>query len=207
MTEVIFVEEISYENVNLLIRYEDKCLVAYLEVVDCLLSVALLSVAVDCGGFDAITDQHRSERVSENLRRNENKGSFALIFPAKLDSSVEFLSFLKLLKLLCDGCVRTADDSDCNEDIFFSQVFCCSLLNCDIEGGREKRSSSLTSGFGWKISIDFADVWSKSLIEHSVGLIQNQELSLRSVDDSLVQKVFQTTRSSNDNIATFANSL
>jgi len=76
-----------------------------------------------------------------------------------------------------------------------------------LEGGRKQRSCSLTSGFIWKISIDLADVWSKSLIEHSVGLVQNQELSIRCVDDSLFQKVFQATRSSNDNITAFANSL
>lgn len=178
-----------------------------LEVVDCLLSVALLSVAVDCGGFDAVTDQHRSERVGENLRGNKNKSSFALVLLADFNSSVEFFSFLKLLELLCDSCVSTTNDSDSNEDVIWPQVILCSTLNSCLEGGRKQSSCSFARIFRWEISIDLADVWSESLIEHSVGLIQNQELSFRSVDDSLFQKVFQATRSSDDDIATLSNTL
>lgn len=184
-------------------RHHDRA-ASIAEEFQCSLTLALGAIAMDGGGGEALIDEEIRQRVRHALGFDKDQrqaGAMGVKDVQQRRTLVEVLDILNLLRNVLRGGTNTANRE---EDVVLQEV-ASKHLDVTGERGREHESLAVVDRRHVLALHNTANLGFETHVKHAVSFIQDQVLDVAKRDTATLEKVDQTTRSGNQQVAATLN--
>jgi len=172
-----------------------------LEVRQGLLTLNLSTITVDGSSIDTAVHKVILELISRALGLDEDE-SQAIALRKDLVQALSLIVIIvsAVLHTLRDEISRGTDTTNGQEDVILEEAL-GKLLN--LLGERSREHEGLTAFHGHIEALDdLSDLRSETHVKHAISLIEDEQLDVAKRDLTALAEIVETTRSSNDDVAT-----
>lgn len=168
------------------------------------LTLALGTITVDGGRWEALVDEVIGERICHALGLDEDEGQTSTVGVKDVEQDAALVGVLNVLNLLSNVLGSRSNTADREEDILSEEV-ACKHLNVPREGGAEHEC--LAVGGDWHVLTlnNAANLRLETHVKHAISLVEDQVLDVGKGDAATLNQIDKTTWRSNEQVTAALN--